>query len=30
VNGLFHLATLAVLFGLLALAAIIDQKEPNA
>jgi hypothetical protein len=30
VNGFYHFATLAVLFGLLALAAIIDQKEPNA
>jgi hypothetical protein len=29
VNGLFHFATLAVLFGLLAIASIIDHKEPN-
>ena len=29
-NGLFHFATLAVLFGLLALASIIDHKDINA
>jgi hypothetical protein len=30
VNGLYHIAVLAVLFGLLALASILDAKEPNA
>jgi hypothetical protein len=30
VTGLFHIAVLALLFGLLAFAAIIDQKDTNA
>jgi hypothetical protein len=30
VNGFYHIAVLAVLFGLLALATILDAKDTNA